>query len=148
MPQVSKRLVNPKTQEKIFSLFISGIIKCNNREITLSLVEDLLTQTERIMLAKRFSIAYMLLAGYDYRSISHILKVSTTTIGLVASWLKVRGNGFRKIIEKIKKDESLREILNEIQDLIEELIASTPGQNWSNSKRILWESRRERQKPF
>lgn len=148
MPQVSRRFLNQKVQDRIFNLFISGIISCNSKDITISLIEDLFTPTERIMLSKRFSIAYMLLERYDYDSISQTLKVSRTTIGSISLWLKEKGRGFREVIRRIKRDESMSKVLEEIQDGFEDLIASSRGQNWSESKKQLWLSRRERMKPF
>lgn len=148
MSQVSRRYLNQRTQEKIFSLFISSIIMCNSKDMTVSLVEDLFTPTERIMLAKRFSIAYMLLEGYGYDSIIQVLKVSRTTVGHVSLWLKEKGMGLRQVIGKIKRNESNKEMLQGIQDIFEELLANARGQNWSESKRWLWQRRRERIKPF
>lgn len=84
-----------------------------------------------MMLSKRFSIAYMLLKEYDYDSIGRILKVSRGTIGRTALWLKERGGGYRRVIDKIKKSESMKNILNKMQDAFQELIADMPGQNWS-----------------
>lgn len=148
MPQVSKRFLNQKTQDKIFNLFTSSFVMCNSKGLAVSLIEDLFTPTERIMLSKRFSIAYMLLKGYDYDSISQMLKVSRTTIGSVSLWLKEKGHGLRRIIVKIRRNESMRKVLEEIQDAFEELIASSPGQSWSRSKRELWLRRQSRAKPF
>lgn len=148
MPQVSKRFLNQKTQDRIFSLFISGIVTCSSKDSAISLVEDLLTPTEKIMLAKRFSIAYMLLVGYDYDSIISILKVSRTTVGHVSLWLKVKGNGFREVISKIKSNESTRKIFEEIQDAFEEMLANVRGQNWNRSKSWLRQRRKEREKSY
>lgn len=148
MTQVSKRVIQQKVQDRIFTLFVASILKCNSKELAVLLIEDLLTPTERIMLSKRFSVAYLLLKGYDYDSISNILKVSRTTIGKVSYWLKEKGSGIRNVISKIQKDESIRHILEEIQDSVAELALSAPGQNWSKSKSMLWTSRRARKKPF
>lgn len=148
MPQVSKRLIQKKTQEKIQKLFFFALTKCTSASLTQELVEDLLTPTEQVMLSKRFAIAYMLEANYDYRTIAQILKVSSTTIGMVALSLKHRGKGLRQILAQIKKDESLGEFFSSIKDAIQDIIASTPGQDWSKSKNILHQSRRERKKTF
>ena len=148
MPQVSRRFLNKKTQDKIVNLFVSCWVKCSDKDITNSFIDDLLTPTESIMLAKRFSIAYMLLEEYDYRTISRILKVSTATIGLVALMLREKGNGLRYVIGKIKKDEEFEKVLDGIKDAAEDFITSQRGQNWSVSKKSLWLSRKDRQKPF
>lgn len=148
MSQVSKRFLQKKTEDRIIQLFTDTILLCDTREKSTIFLDDLLTPTEKVMLSKRFSIAFMLLENYDYSTISQILKVSRATIGKVSNWLKEKGNGFREIYEELKQKDFTREIINEIQDIIEEFIASTRGQNWSESKKMLWQKRHDKIKPF
>ncbi len=148
MSQVSKRFLQKKTQDRIITLFTDSILLCDTREKSVSFLDDLLTPTEKVMLSKRFSIAFMLLENYDYSTICQILKVSRSTIGKVSYWLKEKGNGFREIYEQLKQKDFTREVINEIQDIIEEFIASTRGQNWSISKKMLWQKRHDKIKPF
>ncbi|MBI4067258.1 hypothetical protein HY407_02650 [Candidatus Gottesmanbacteria bacterium] len=148
MTQVSRRLINKKTHDRIYKLFISGLIGCNSFTLTSSVIEDLLTPTEQVMLAKRFSIAYMLLEGYDYRTISSILRVSSATINAVATTLHIGGSGLRSIVMSIKKDEKMKEFVDEFSDALQDMIASARGQNWSASKKMLWQARKDRQKAF
>ncbi len=148
MSQVSKRFLQKKTQDRIQTLFSDSILLCDTREKSTSFLDDLLTPTEKVMLSKRFSIAFLLMENYDYSTICQILKVSRTTIGKVSYGLKEKGNGFREIYEQLKQKDFTREVINEIQDIIEEFIASTRGQNWSRSKKALWQSRHDKIKPF
>lgn len=148
MSQVSKRFLQQKTKDRIITLFSDSILLCDTREKANSFLDDLLTPTEKVMLSKRFSIAFMLLENYDYSTICQILKVSRATIGKVACWLKEKGNGFREIYEQLKQKDFTREVINEIKDIIEEFIASTRGQNWSISKKMLWQKRHDKIKPF
>lgn len=148
MSQVSKRIVNKKIEGRVLSLFLGSIISCNNRESASSYIEELLSPAERVMLAKRFSIMFMLSEGYDYESISDTLKVSRSTIGTVSTWMKMNGTGIHKIIMKIKRDEAMRSIWAGLQDGIMDLLVSSRGANWSNTKSMLWQARRERQKAF
>ncbi len=148
MAQVSRRYLNDKTKQRIFFLFVSAIVSCNSKESATSFLEDLFTPTERIMLSKRFSIAFMLLNNYNYRTISDVLKVSLATIGNVSLWLKNKGVGLKNIISKIKKNEEMKKVWEEIVDAVEELIASAPGKNWEQSKKELYKNRIERQKVF
>jgi len=46
----------------------------------MSVIKVPLSEAEKIMLAKRMAITYMLIDGVPYREISSILKVSTSTI--------------------------------------------------------------------
>lgn len=148
MPQVSKRFLNKKTEERIFSLFLGSIISCNSKDTALSLIEELLTPTEKVMLAKRFSIMFMLLEGYDYETIEETLKVSRSTVGYTSTWLKLKGVGIKRIIEKIKRDEALKSIWVELQDGILDILSNSKGVNWSKAKSMLWQSRHDRQKAF
>lgn len=148
MSQVSKRFLQQKTEDRIIQLFTDTILLCDTREKSISFLDDLLTPTEKVMLSKRFSIAFMLLENYDYSTICQILKVSRTTIGKVSGWLKEKGNGFREIYEQLKQKDFTRNVISEIQDIVEEFIANTRGQNWSRSKKALWQSRHDKIKPF
>lgn len=148
MTQVSRRLLSKKVEEKILSLFVSSIVLAQNQDIALSLVEDILTPTEKVMLSKRFSIAFMLLEGYDYDTIQNVLKVSSSTIGRVALWLKGKGRGVRIIREKIKKTESLKNLWEDIKEGIAEIFLLSPGMNWQKSRSLLNAAKRERKKPF
>ena len=100
------------------------------------------------MLSKRFSIAYMLNEKYDYDSICEILRVSRTTVGCVSNWFKEKGEGFRIVIKKIKNDEKMKQILNDLQYVFKELILTAPGQNWRESQKILRQERKAQGKPF
>lgn len=148
MPQVSKRHLDIKTENRILTLFLSSIVLSQTQKEALSLIEDLLTPTERLMLSKRFSIAFMLLDGYDYDSIVDVLKVSRSTIGRVNWWLQDKGTGVRQVREKIKKDEKLNTLWNEIQDTILDVVSGMRGVNWKRSKQALWHFRQTQKKPF
>lgn len=148
MSQVSKRSINKKVQDKIFDLFILCLVFSDNKETANLLTNDLFTPTERIMLSKRISIAYMLFQGYDYDSISQVLKVSRTTIGKVSYWLKEKGKGFRQIIEKIKRKEKVKRLLDDIHESFLDILTSSKGQKWSDRKKDLWLTKMKNKQPF
>ncbi|OGH19698.1 MAG: hypothetical protein A3D74_00380 [Candidatus Levybacteria bacterium RIFCSPHIGHO2_02_FULL_37_13] len=68
-------------------------------------VQDLLTKSEMKMLGKRLRIAKLLLSGMTYKEIQNNLHSSHTTVAKIAAWLAERGDGFRKIIEKLPKEK-------------------------------------------
>jgi uncharacterized protein YerC len=148
MTQVSRRILSQKVQERIFHLFTNALVKCDSRGSAASFIEDMLTPTEQVMLSKRFSIAFMLLEGYDYETIKRMLKVSTATIGRVASWFKIKGEEVRRIINRIKRDESMKKAVEEIMDSILEIIGTAPGQDWKSTRKMLWHSKKLREKPY
>jgi len=80
MTRVSKRKVNPDALKKIFDLFFEVAGKRKNKEEFNRIISELLSPTEQIMVAKRVAILYLLQKNIDCRTISRVLKVSSTTI--------------------------------------------------------------------
>ena len=148
MSQVSRRFVSKKTEERILNLFVSAVVLVQTPKSAVSLIDDLLTPTEKVMLSKRFSIAFMLLEGYDYDQIQAALKVSSATVGRVALWLKTKGAGIREIRGKIKTNELLKEVWEDIKDSFIELFATSYGTNWKVGRQILRERQQKRRKSF
>ncbi len=147
MSQVSKRPINKKTQDRIWSLFVSCITETNNKELAEGLIRDLLTPTERIMLTKRFSISFMLLHGYVYEDIAKVLKVSTSTVNSISRWLKTEGEGLRKIISKIEKQEKRETLVSEMSFILGEHLLKAPHATGRPAK-SLQVKRLINQKPF
>ncbi len=67
------------------------------------LLNDLLTPSEKIMFSKRLAIAFLLSEGKTHSEISKTLKVSFTTINLVSNSKLRGGNGYRYLVEALKK---------------------------------------------
>ena|SRR3989344_963250 len=108
MTQVSRFKLNRKIQEQIIrNLFIS-ISKVNKEDISKLFLEDLLTRTEKIVLAKRLSIALLLESGKSYSEIKDIVKVSASTISSVNNKLNT-GQGYREVIKKLHSLETKQE---------------------------------------
>ncbi|PJE70037.1 hypothetical protein COU97_01860, partial [Candidatus Shapirobacteria bacterium CG10_big_fil_rev_8_21_14_0_10_48_15] len=80
MAQVSRLPLSEKIYQRIFEIFFQTAAEIRTKKAAEEFFNDLLTPTERIMLAKRLSIAVLLAKGYDYRSIREILHVSPPTI--------------------------------------------------------------------
>src|SRR3989338_9895688 len=106
MTQVSKFPLEKQIEVQIQEMFSNAICFVNEKGDVEKLLDDILTPTERVMLAKRLGIAVLLEKGYDYREISEILKVSTTTITTVAKWKKMRGGGYRKVVGMLLAQEN------------------------------------------
>jgi len=139
MPQVSRRLISPKIEKRIYEVFVVAIGKVNRKDEILTFISDLLTPTERVMIAKRLSVALLLLRGNcNHREIGKTLKVSTSTVARVNLILRTQGTGFRKVLGKMLREQALKIMLNE---LYEGLTPVPPkGVNWGEWKK----TRRER----
>lgn len=108
MPQVSKNPIPKETEKRIRKAFVKAFVDLNSEDEMERYIFDLLTPTERIMLAKRLAIAALLIWGLPYHSIAEKLKVSTSTIGRVKLWLRTAGDGYRLVIERIGEAGSVR----------------------------------------
>ena len=92
-------------QENLLFDLVHAIVQTRDVNEAVLFLRDLLTKSEITVLSKRLRIAKLLIAGESYESIEAKLKVSHSTIAKIAAWLTDRGEGFRKIISKIPKEE-------------------------------------------
>jgi len=99
--------LSKKEQESLVLDLINALVLAQSVSEAALFIQDLLTKSEVKMLAKRLRIAKLLLSGMTYKEIEEDLHVGHGTIAKIAAWLAERGDGFRKIIEKLpkKKDE-------------------------------------------
>jgi uncharacterized protein YerC len=113
MGQVSKYPISSEVYERIFDLFTETLSSFNTKKDIAKFLDDFLTPTEQVMLAKRYAIAFLLTKGYSYREISKILRVSISTIGFVSLDLKI-GRSYRKVISRIMKNERTKESIDDM----------------------------------
>lgn len=146
MTQISRRLLRTDVQERVFELFITSLGKVRSKTQAADFVKDLLSPTERAMLAKRLSIAYLLSKGYDQRAISQVLKVGLATVSRVNSKLKNGGVGYRRVISQIEREESLKEFLGDLEGIFTAL--PPKGRNWSRWRKEKLKGELARRKAF
>ena len=68
-----------------------------------SFINDILTESEQIMLGRRIFIAKKLLEKKPHDQIVRELGVGLDTVFRVQKWLGGRHKGYEKVVEKIKK---------------------------------------------
>lgn len=147
MPQVSKRKVERNIEERIFEIFVESFVKLKNKNEAALFLEDLLTPTEKIMLAKRLSVAVLLAKGYDYLKISEILKISSSTIGRVAYYFKHENKGMMNIVSRVLSDEKRMDFWKDIDLFIAKTLTSHNGL-YGIGERNKLEISRQREKSF
>lgn len=119
MPQVSKYRLDKNVEARLFDLFWRSLTRLGSPRETAEFFTDLLTSTEKIMLAKRYTVAVLLKKGYSPKHIHDVLKVSFTTIGTVAGWLKNLNPATKKILEKHLKDETWSRFFDRLEELFD-----------------------------
>lgn len=113
MVRNSKALLSHDVLNKLFDLFFEVVGKKAQKDEFKKTMVDLLTPAERIMLAKRVAIVYLLLQKIDYRNICQVLKVSATTVAKYALLIE-KSEGLVPTFNKILKVESIGIVLFEL----------------------------------
>ena len=80
MTYVSTKSLSKKVLKRIGDLLITEIAKAKTISQARSFVDALLTDSERIMLAKRFTVVVLLEEGAHHRYIRNVLKISSATV--------------------------------------------------------------------
>src|SRR3990167_7851670 len=88
MTQTSKYPLDRDTEKEMFRKFWKSISVLRDADSVASFFSDFLSDTEELMLAKRFTIAVFLLRGRRPKDIKDILHVSNSATGAVGAWLK------------------------------------------------------------
>lgn len=144
MSQVSKRRVSEDIYNRIFEILTKTILQFNNKNDMSDFLQEYLTPTEKIMLSKRLTIAFMISKGYDYRTISDVLKVSTSTVRNINLTYK-NGKALRIFVEKVKKSEEVSESIELIiHKAASALAAGAKGTQWFAVKRGIEEKRKRK----
>lgn len=148
MTQVSRRFLKRETEEKINNLFWESISLCPNKTSVAEFLDDLLSPTEKVMLSKRLTIAYLLLKGYPYDVINSTLKVSDPTIGKISLLLKLKGKGLRKALERAHKRKLWRDFFEELADAALDIFGKGKGGNWKAAESFKHQRRLAKQSPI
>ncbi|MBI4080696.1 MAG: hypothetical protein HY430_02895 [Candidatus Levybacteria bacterium] len=93
--------LSKREQDAMVFDLVHALVQAQNVTDAALFLQDLLTKSELQILAKRLRIAKLLLSGMTYEEIEQNLHVSHGTVAKIAAWLAERGDGFRKIIEKL-----------------------------------------------
>ena len=147
MTQISKYPISKKVEERIFEIFFKTIVNLKSFSDVSDFLEDFLTPTEKMMLAKRLAVALLLPKGYDYREIRKTLKVGFPMIANVNIWLRYKGKGYQKVIEQILREEKIDEFWQKVDDVIIDIVP--PGHtNWSYWRSQKWKDKVANARPF
>jgi len=147
MTQVSRIPISKSIYERIFNIFTKTIASCKRKDQVALFLREFLTPTEQIMLAKRLSIAFLLLKNYNYLEISSILRVSTCTVRNVSVNLKNNRNLVSKI-EKIMEDEKVEKFLEDVGEKVAKIFATSGSKSgaWKHLEKEL--GNRKKKKVF
>lgn len=108
MPHLSKRVLEPEIKKDILESFtrvVKEIDSFNDAEGFLSAV---LTDTERMMIAKRITAAFLLRHNIGSERIQEMLKLTQGTVFRLNLWIQTHREGFDVLFDKLGKERRFR----------------------------------------
>ena len=135
MPPISKHKLKNNVLSKLFALFFE-IVGNTNREDFDLIVDDIFSSTEKVMIAKRITVMYLLLKNIDYTVICENLKISSSTVAKYRFILE-RSKGIKPRFNSIFTNEKILLFFEEVF-----LFMTGPGVAGSNWK-VGWQHKRD-----
>lgn len=136
MTRISRFKLSDRVCDKLFELFFEVIARQKNKDEFNKILFDLLSPVERIMIAKRIVVIYLLMKEIDYRTICNVLKVSNGTVSKFRIIMEKSGG----VVPRLKHILKEERIYLFIKELFNELFP--PGRYGVNWK-VAWERKFE-----
>jgi len=147
MTQVSKKFLKKDIEARVYEVLLESIATATSKGSVAIFLDDLLSPTEKLMLAKRLSIALLLSKGYNQRSVCSILKVGLETVNRVSRSMQKGSGGYAQVTKTIIQNEKLKSFLQKIDDTLADILPPS-HRNWSSWRRERWEEKVKATKPF
>ena len=101
--------MNRKLKDEDMDILFRGILKLQTVEDCYDFFEDHCTIAELRAMVQRFQVARMLDEGRIYSDIVQETGASTATISRVNKCLVYGSDGYRKMLDRLKEDETAEE---------------------------------------
>ncbi len=146
MTQVSRRMLRKDIEDRVYEVLLESIASVKSKEAVDKFLDDLLSPTEKIMLAKRAAIALLIAKKYNQRTIANFLRVGLETISKVSRVMQKGTGGYEVVVSGIIRNEKLTGFLEKIDDALAELFK--PNGDWSSWRKARWEAKVRNAKAF
>jgi uncharacterized protein YerC len=143
MTQISKYPLDRTIEDEIFRKFWQSISVLRDTEAVASFFSDFLSDTEQLMLAKRLTIAILLLAGKRPKEIKDILHVSNSATGSVSAWLKNARPKTKVALTNIIREGKWKQFIDRFEAFLDSLPPPYRS-NWSKIGKDRWKRKKER----
>lgn len=146
MAQISKRNIDKELLLRINEIFYDLFLNMTDKQEIESVLNELLTITEKTMIVKRIACFYLLIKKVSIYEIKDTLKISTSTATYFKHYLD------RSIVIKDYFSNKLRneKFKHLIEDIFVDIFYGTlkKGSNWSEDKKVYYQHQRKRQQPM
>lgn len=101
MTHVSKKKIKKDVANELADQFLTFLALARTKQDARVLAHELLSQTERVMLAKRLAIVILLVRRYSFTQIEETLGVTRQTV--VRLWRETKNGRYEKIMRYAQK---------------------------------------------
>lgn len=95
MPHVSRKKIKKEIATELADQFLTFLSTAQSKAEARILANELLSQTERVMLAKRLAIVVLLVRGYSFQQIGESLGVTPQTVTRI--WHGLKEGKYQKV---------------------------------------------------
>ncbi len=138
MSQVSRRPIKEDLLERMFEIMEKSLVKLKDQKEVTVFLQDFLSPTEKIMLAKRLAMALLLSRGWDHQAICQYLKVSTSTITSIKNKLRSKSSGYHRVIHQIESDKDWEQMWLDLGQAFDEILSSRVDAHWKTEKAAVY----------
>ncbi len=110
MPHVSRKKLSPKILDQLIDSLLFVLTDIKDKKEMGEFLNSFLSQTEKVMLAKRLAIVFLLEEKIEETKIADTLNVTQPTVSRMRLWHEAHGAGYQWAITKIRKQKLLEEI--------------------------------------
>ncbi len=103
MSQVSKRILKQEVKKDLLDCLSYILKELKTKKEVDTFLDSALTDTERIMIAKRVVTAFLLNNNVEEKKIADTLKLTPSTISRFKMWIRLRQQGFDLVFNKLAK---------------------------------------------
>lgn len=128
MPHLSKKKLDNKLLVEVYNKFLINVLQRGRIKSRVDVFSELLTGTERVMLAKRFTLICMLGEGYTFEEIEEKLHLSPSTISRF--WRGIQTGKFVEIVDLAKRLQKGKRTSEVFLDFIFGKMPSIHGPRW------------------
>lgn len=107
MPHLSKRRVEPEVKKYVLDSFSLLVKNLSTKQEVDEFLSSIISETERLMIAKRIAAAFLLSRGVEEEKISNLIKVTPATVSRLKLWIKTRQHGFDTLFKKLEKERRM-----------------------------------------
>ena len=114
MVNISKKYIPEDVLLKLFRLYFELLFSSGSLKDFNLIIGEFFSPTEKIMIAKRLGILYLLTKKVSFTEIANVLKVSTNTVAKFALLFDTRNGITVKKIKSILKKEAISNFFDDV----------------------------------